>query len=210
MPHKSRQRPSRKSRIASSARASRRPAATSSSNCLSHATASNSENQLANAKSSWRRACSLRFRFHVRCSCLNDKTNSSFWASAGDRGRGSASYAPSQRFLPAPPQLRLVRRLRACTEKDADTAAREIYVMPELSRFYSHHRFGCSSSLRSVIESRIFTPTTASTLPCFPFRRSRSSTSCSPQRQQRLSRGVGRASPGLKLLADWRLLGHPP
>src|SRR5438034_6409706 len=45
MPHKSVQRPSRRSRIASSARASRRPAATSSSNCLSHAAASKVRNQ---------------------------------------------------------------------------------------------------------------------------------------------------------------------
>ena len=52
VPHKSRQRPSRKSRMASSARASKCPAATSASNCLSHAAASNSENQSRKAKSS--------------------------------------------------------------------------------------------------------------------------------------------------------------
>ncbi len=54
VPHNSRQRPSRRSRTASSARASKRPAATSSSNCLSHAAASNSENQSRKDKSSWR------------------------------------------------------------------------------------------------------------------------------------------------------------
>lgn len=47
--HKSVQRPSRRSRMASSARASRRPAATSSSNCLSHAVASKLRNQSRNA-----------------------------------------------------------------------------------------------------------------------------------------------------------------
>src|ERR1700677_462307 len=43
--HKSVQRPSRKSRNASSARESNRPAFTSASNCRSHAAASNSSNQ---------------------------------------------------------------------------------------------------------------------------------------------------------------------
>jgi len=54
VPHKSRQRPSRRSRMASSASASRCPAATSASNCLSHAAASNSENQSRKTESSWR------------------------------------------------------------------------------------------------------------------------------------------------------------
>src|SRR5947207_16007732 len=52
VPHKSRQRPSRKSWMASSARASKCPAATSASNCLSHAAASNSETQSRKTKSS--------------------------------------------------------------------------------------------------------------------------------------------------------------
>jgi hypothetical protein len=50
--HKSVQRPSLRSRRASSPRASRRPAATSASNCRSQASASKSANQLRNAESS--------------------------------------------------------------------------------------------------------------------------------------------------------------
>jgi len=47
--HSSLQRPSRKSRSASSARASSRPARTSASSCRSHASASNAENHLRKA-----------------------------------------------------------------------------------------------------------------------------------------------------------------
>jgi len=52
--HRSVQRPSLRSRKASSPRASRRPAATSFSNCRSQASASKSANQLRNAESSAR------------------------------------------------------------------------------------------------------------------------------------------------------------
>jgi hypothetical protein len=76
VPHKSVERPSRKSRNASSASVSRRPAAASCSNCRSHASASNSENQARKVERSSRESLltadsiSLTLLMPEKCYCV--------------------------------------------------------------------------------------------------------------------------------------------
>ena len=79
---------------------------------------------------------------------------------------------PSQVPRHAPPSLSL-GSLGDCAlapRNDADTFTQKSTSCPN-SHAFTASSFGCSPSLPSAITSRTFTPTTASTSPCFPFPR---------------------------------------